>query len=128
MLSCVSRVKATGGRGLAVPESPGIPAAGPARDRGEARVAKPGKRRDSYTVLRETLRWQVAVVLAGIVLALTLALSLLNSRLGFGDTALLAWIICGLSAACLLALLKLPRDLGATIFFEIGRASCRERV
>ena len=74
-------------------------------------------RRDSYTILRDTLRWQVALVLAGIVLLLTLALSLLNTRLGFGDTALLAWIICGLSAACLLALLKLPRGLGASIFF-----------
>ena len=82
-----------------------------------ASVAKPGERRDSYNVLRETLRWQVALVLAGVVTALTLALSLLNSRLGFGDTALLAWIICGLSVACLIALLKLPRGLGATIFF-----------
>jgi diguanylate cyclase (GGDEF)-like protein len=80
-------------------------------------VANPSQRRDSYTVLRETLRWQVAMVLAGVVMALTLALSLLNSRLGFGDTALLAWIICGLSAACLLALVKLPRGPGATIFF-----------
>jgi diguanylate cyclase (GGDEF)-like protein len=80
-------------------------------------VAKPGNRRDSYTILRETLRWQVALVLAGVVMALTLSLSLLNSRLGFGDTALLAWIICGLSFGCLVALLKLPRGLGATIFF-----------
>ncbi|MGH8028780.1 MAG: GGDEF domain-containing protein [Arenimonas sp.] len=80
-------------------------------------MAKPGNRRDSYTLLRDTLRWQVAMVLAAVVMTLTLALSLLNSRLGFGDTALLAWIICGLSGACLLALLKLPRALGATIFF-----------
>jgi diguanylate cyclase (GGDEF)-like protein len=82
-------------------------------------VAKPGKRRDSYTVLRETLRWQVAMVLAAVVMLLTLALSLLNSRLGFGDTAMLAWVICGLSAACLLALLRLPRGMGATIFFAM---------
>jgi diguanylate cyclase (GGDEF)-like protein len=80
-------------------------------------AARPANRRDSYTILRDTLRWQVALVLAGVVLLLTLALGLLNDRLGFGDTALLAWIICGLSAACLLALLKLPRGLGATIFF-----------
>jgi diguanylate cyclase (GGDEF)-like protein len=54
-----------------------------------------------------------------VVATLTLALSLLNSRLGFGDTALLAWIICGLSIACLVALLKLPRNLGATLFFAM---------
>jgi diguanylate cyclase (GGDEF)-like protein len=82
-------------------------------------VAKPGNRRDSYTILRETLRWQVALVLSGIVMALCLALGILNTSLHFGDTALLAWIILGLSAASMLALLKLPRQLGGTLFFAM---------
>jgi diguanylate cyclase (GGDEF)-like protein len=83
------------------------------------RVAKPSQRRDSYTILRETLRWRVAMVLSVIVMALCLALGVLNTRLHFGDTALLAWIILGLSAASMVALLKLPRQLGGTLFFAM---------
>ena len=82
-------------------------------------MAKPGNRRDSYTILRETLRWRVALVLSAIVMALCLALGILNSRLNFGDTAFLAWVILGLSAASTAALLKLPRQLGGTIFFAV---------
>jgi diguanylate cyclase (GGDEF)-like protein len=82
-------------------------------------VAKPGERRDSYTLLRETLRWRVAFVLALVVVALTFSLGMLNTRLHFGDTALLSWIILGLSSACTIALLLLPRALGATVFFAM---------
>jgi diguanylate cyclase (GGDEF)-like protein len=82
-------------------------------------VAKPSNRRDSYTVLRETLRWRVALVLALVVVALTFSLGLLNTKLHFGDTALLSWIILGLSILCLVGLLKLPRQLGATLFFSM---------
>jgi diguanylate cyclase (GGDEF)-like protein len=82
-------------------------------------VSKPGNRRDSYTILRETLRWRVALVLSGIVMGLCLALGILNTSLHFGDTALLAWIILGLSAASVVALLKLPRQVGGTIFFAM---------
>jgi GGDEF domain-containing protein len=82
-------------------------------------VAKPANRRDSYTILRETLRWRVAMVLSVIVMALCLALGMLNTKLNFGDTAMLAWIILGLSAASLVALLKLPRQLGGTLFFAM---------
>ena len=82
-----------------------------------------GNRRDSYTILRETLRWRVALVLSGIVAALCLALGVLNTRLHFGDTALLAWIILGLSAASMVALFKLPRHLGGTLFFTMIAAA-----
>jgi diguanylate cyclase (GGDEF)-like protein len=82
-------------------------------------VGKPGIRRDSYTIFRETLRWRVALVLSLVVVALTFSLGMLNTRLHFGDTALLSWIILGASALCTAGLLTLPRQLGATIFFAM---------
>ncbi len=48
---------------------------------------------------------------------LMLILGTLNTRLGLTDTAVLAWIVLGISAVCFIGLLMLPRRLGGTIFF-----------
>jgi diguanylate cyclase (GGDEF)-like protein len=80
-------------------------------------------RRDSYSLLRETLRWRVALVLGVLIVALMLALGVLNTHLGYADTALLAWIIMGMTAACVVGLLTLPRELGGTVFFCVIAAA-----
>jgi diguanylate cyclase (GGDEF)-like protein len=74
-------------------------------------------RRDSFTLLRETMRWRVALVLSALILALSLVLGALNTRLGLADTAQLAWIVAGIAFACLAALLALPRHVGGNVFF-----------
>lgn len=74
-------------------------------------------RRDSFSLLRESMRWRVALVLAVLVTVLMVALGTLNTRLGLQDTALLAWMVLGVSASCTVALLVLPRGIGGTIFF-----------
>ena len=74
-------------------------------------------RRDSFSILRETMRWRVSLVLAALIVVLTFSLALLNSRLGLNDTALLAFAISGVASALLVALLTLPRGKGATLFF-----------
>lgn len=73
--------------------------------------------RDSYSVLRDRLRWRVAMLLATLIAALMVALALLNNSLGYQDTALMAWGILGLACGLLVALLLLPRALGANVFF-----------
>jgi diguanylate cyclase (GGDEF)-like protein len=74
-------------------------------------------RRDSYTLLRDTLRWRVALVLGLLVMALMLALGLLNVRLGHDDNALLSWIVLAVSGTFVAGLLLLPRHLGGNLFF-----------
>lgn len=74
-------------------------------------------RRDSFTLLKDTLRWRVALVLAVLISALMVVLGLINLRLGLRDTALLALIVGSVSLASLVALLTLPRHLGGSIFF-----------
>lgn len=76
-------------------------------------------RRDSYSILRANLRWRVALVLGVLVMTLMLALAALNRHLGYADTALLSWIIFGVTGACVVALLTLPRELGGTVFFAV---------
>lgn len=73
--------------------------------------------RDSYSVLRDRLRWRVALLLAMLIALLMIALGLLNNSLGFHDTALLAWGILGLACGLLVTLALLPRALGANVFF-----------
>jgi diguanylate cyclase (GGDEF)-like protein len=74
-------------------------------------------RRDSFTLLRDTLRWRVALVLAVLVSGLMVVLGSVNTRLGLPDTALMAWIVLAGSLASLVALLVLPRHVGGSIFF-----------
>jgi diguanylate cyclase (GGDEF)-like protein len=74
-------------------------------------------RRDSFTLLRETMRWRVALVLSVLILVLALVLGALNTRLGLADTAQLAWIVAGVAFACVAALVALPRHVGGTVFF-----------
>ena len=75
-------------------------------------------RRDSFTLLRDTLRWRVALVLAGLIVGLMIVLGLTNTSLGLQDTARLAWVVLVVAAASLVGLLVLPRHLGGTIFFS----------
>ncbi len=80
-------------------------------------------RRDSYSLLRETLRWRVALVLGLLIVVLMLALGVLNTQLGYADTALLAWIVMAMTGACVVGLLILPREVGGTVFFCVVAAA-----
>lgn len=75
--------------------------------------------RPDYGETRETLRWRVALVLVALMSTLMLALGLLNTSMGFADTARLAWIVFTLNATSLAGLLLLPRRIGATAFFTV---------
>ena len=66
-------------------------------------------RRDSFSILRDTMRWRVALVLAVLISTLSLVLGMVNLRLGLADTALLAWIVAALSLGCVICLVTLPR-------------------
>lgn len=72
---------------------------------------------DSFVLLRDRIRWRVALVLGVLIMALMPFLAILNTRLGIDDTARLAWGSLAMSSASLIALLLLPRRLGGTIFF-----------
>jgi diguanylate cyclase (GGDEF)-like protein len=74
-------------------------------------------RRDSYAVLREQMRWRVALVLATLIALLMVALGALNLSLGIRDNAQLAFVVLAVSVVCVAALVLLPRGLGGTIFF-----------
>jgi diguanylate cyclase (GGDEF)-like protein len=74
-------------------------------------------RRDSFTVLRDTLRWRVALVLAVLIVGLMVVLGATNTALGLQDTALLAWIVLAVAGTSLVGLLTLPRQVGGSIFF-----------
>ncbi|HET7842784.1 MAG TPA: GGDEF domain-containing protein [Xanthomonadales bacterium] len=63
------------------------------------------------------MRWRVAVVLSVLIVVLMAFLGSYNASHGFGDTSRLAWIVCGVAAAALTALLLLPRGPGGTVFF-----------
>ena len=76
-------------------------------------------RRDSFSLLRDTLRWRVALVLGVLVVVLMVVLGITNTRLGLPDTALLAWVVLGCSAFAVGGLLVLPRRLGGTLFFAV---------
>ena len=76
-------------------------------------------RRDSFSLLRDTMRWRVALVLGVLVIALMVVLGITNTRLGLPDTALLAWVVLGCSALAVGGLLVLPRRLGGTLFFSV---------
>jgi len=73
----------------------------------------------SYDEARDRLRWQAALVLVALMSTLMLLLGIFNTRMGYADTALLAWIVLGLNALSLIGLLVLPRRLGSTMFFGL---------
>jgi diguanylate cyclase (GGDEF)-like protein len=76
-------------------------------------------RRDSYSILRENLRWRVALALGVLVIALMATLGIYNMRQGFADTAFLAWAVLVIVGGCLVAMLALPRALGGDLFFAV---------
>lgn len=75
--------------------------------------------RDSFSILRDTMRWRVALVLAVLLIVLMIALGSLNTALGYRDTANLAWMVLASMVACVIALVMLPRRSGGTIFFIV---------
>lgn len=77
----------------------------------------PTLRRDSFTLLRELMRWRVALVLSVLIFGLMIVLGTINTRLELPDTARLAWIVLAIAGGCIAALLVLPRHLGGTVFF-----------
>ncbi|HWS26204.1 MAG TPA: GGDEF domain-containing protein [Xanthomonadales bacterium] len=76
-------------------------------------------RRDSYSKLRETLRWRVALALGTLVIVLMIVLGIFNTRNGYTDTAFLAWAVLAVVAGCMVAVLALPRKLGGNLFFTM---------
>jgi diguanylate cyclase (GGDEF)-like protein len=74
-------------------------------------------RRDSYSILRENLRWRTALQLGALVVVLMVGLGVFNELHDYADTALLAWMVLALVGGCVVALLVLPRRLGGDIFF-----------
>ena len=77
----------------------------------------PHLRRDSFTLLRELMRWRVAMVLSVLIFVLMIVLGVINTRLGLADTAQLAWISLAVAGGCIAALLVLPKHHGGTVFF-----------
>ncbi|MEZ5461267.1 diguanylate cyclase [Dokdonella sp.] len=75
------------------------------------------QREDSFVLLRDTVRWRVALVLGTLITVMLPVLGMLNTHLGLNDTATLAWGSLAVSSASVLGLLLLPRRLGGTIFF-----------
>jgi diguanylate cyclase (GGDEF)-like protein len=78
-----------------------------------------GLRHDSFTLLREEMRWRVAVVLSVLIAVLMVVLGTINTRLGITDTAMLSWLVLAVALACLVILAKLPKHQGGTLFFII---------
>jgi diguanylate cyclase (GGDEF)-like protein len=74
-------------------------------------------RRDSFSVLADTIRWRVALVLGAIIALLMVVLGVLNIALGQPDLALLSWTVLAVAVSCLVALALVPRRLGGTLFF-----------
>lgn len=74
-------------------------------------------RRDSYLLLRDALRWRVAVVLSVLIAVLMVVLGLVNTHLQLADTALLAWLVLAVALTCLVALFSMPRQHGGKFFF-----------
>lgn len=70
-------------------------------------------------MLRETLRWRVALGLGALVILLMIGLGIFNVRHGYADTALLAWAVLAIVSGCMVAVLALPRSLGGSIFFGV---------
>lgn len=73
---------------------------------------------DSFSQLKETMRWRVAVAFSVLLLILTFTLAVLNTHLGLSDTALLAWLVFAVAGICLLLLWRLPRATSTLIFFN----------
>jgi diguanylate cyclase (GGDEF)-like protein len=75
-------------------------------------------RRDSFSLLRDAMRWRVALVLGCLIMVLMVVLGITNLKLGMHDTAMLAWVVLGASALAVAGLLMLPQRLGGTLFFS----------
>jgi diguanylate cyclase (GGDEF)-like protein len=84
---------------------------------GEPRTLNATLRQDSFVTLRDTIRWRVALVLSVLIVVLMVVLGAINTSLGLGDTARLAWGVLAVASANLVALLVMSRRLGGTIFF-----------
>lgn len=74
-------------------------------------------RHDSYSLLRETLRWRVALVLGVLGIVLLATLVVVNMHMGLNDSAVLSGVALAAISVCVVLLLVLPRELGATIYF-----------
>ena len=77
----------------------------------------PGNRRDSFTLLRETTRWRIALVMCCSGLTMMVVLGFINWREGRIDSVRLAISVFVALAICLAMLLTLPRGLGGKIYF-----------
>jgi diguanylate cyclase (GGDEF)-like protein len=78
---------------------------------------KASLRHDSFAILRDTIRWRVAMVLDVLIILLMIVLGTLNARFGLKDTEWLAWSVLAVTCVCAAGLVMLPRRLGGTLFF-----------
>lgn len=76
-------------------------------------------RRDSFTLLRQQIRWRFAVSMCVFGMLMLLALGVLNARSGRTDSVWLSIVVFGILAVSLVMLLLLPRALGGKIYFWI---------
>lgn len=75
-------------------------------------------RRDSYSILRENLRWRTALGLGALVIVLMVGLGVFNHLHDYADTAVLAWAVLAVVGGCVVGLLVLPRGFGGNLFFS----------
>lgn len=80
-------------------------------------MLKPTLRHDSFVILRDRIRWQVALALGALILILMPILAVVNARQNLPDTALLAWATFAAVGVAMAVLLVMPRRLGGTLFF-----------
>lgn len=74
-------------------------------------------RQESYTLLRERLRWRVAVVLCALVGAVTALLTVVNLHFGIYDNAAMTALVCAGTIIAGGLLWKMPQGRGGWLFF-----------
>ena len=76
-------------------------------------------RRDSFTLLREQIRWRFAVSMCVFGMLMLALLGVLNARSGRTDSVWLSIVVFGILAISLAMLMLLPRALGGKVYFWI---------
>jgi diguanylate cyclase (GGDEF)-like protein len=78
--------------------------------------------RDSFTLLRERIRWRIAVLMCVFGLLMMIVLGVLNARSGRADSVWLSIVVFGALLACLMMLVLAPRGIGGQIYFWLTAA------
>ncbi len=76
-------------------------------------------RQESFAILRDTLRWRVAMVLCVLILLLMAVLGAVNVHLGIRDNSWLAAVVFVIDLCCIGMLLWLPKRQAGYLFFVV---------